>query len=234
MRASWGLCLLFSGCFNPNLDGGHYACDPSQGGGDCPSGFACQAGVCKRPANTPAPPDLSVSPPDLSTPDLFTEDLRPLPDLRQADDLATAKPCGTFAAVAEVVPGVFACAGSFALGKYASLCGVGYHVCGVSDRMLIRVESEITCKNLLGFYATTVSGGLLNLAPRCPYLTGDTPALFGCGAETGAVAVGSSLQCEDQPDVVLCKGAGTPWSCNTGINDASHNGVNGGVLCCAG
>jgi hypothetical protein len=230
--------VLLGACFQPDLDAAHYACDPALLGTDCPQGFYCAAGTCRRP------PDLS-SGADLRSPDLLRapHDLRSSPpdlgspaDLLALPDLSLSRPCSSGGGTTLVV-GVHACPGAFAAGQYATLCGAGSHVCSTTDAANLSQLTAALCHDFNGFFASQVEGGVVGALPvqsRCPYVALDERALIGCGVEAGAVQVTTALGCDDLFSAVPCKAGATPWSCSTGIENAAHTAVVGGVLCCDG
>jgi hypothetical protein len=102
-----GIALFAAGCFNPSIESGGFACDPSVSDA-CPSGFYCVNALC---VNHPGPPgtggggttDMSVSgDSDLSMPSGTPDDLAMThepADLAKAftPDLATPPPPPDFA-----------------------------------------------------------------------------------------------------------------------------------------
>jgi len=95
--------LAFSGCFNPQIQSGDFACDPPDHP-QCPQGFTCVNKLCladSEAVNVPLD-DLSYAG-DLATPPLITPSMPPKsvadmgvaarPDLAQPMCVATGGDC---------------------------------------------------------------------------------------------------------------------------------------------
>jgi hypothetical protein len=215
MSASLGLSLF--GCFQPDLQTGRFKCDLP--GDTCPEGMACISGLCQSRVDDPSSP--------------------PAVDMALPSPPPTTKGCtGTGALLASAGgKDAYACSGSFPnpSSSAMSLCAAGYHVCKNTDRALFldaRASGRCDGLRIDGFFAADVSAGYEPSGFVCePVVAASTPALVGCGVETGARVV--NPPCLDLVVAAPCDGTVNGWSCTGGLGSATHAaGKEGGVMCC--